>query len=67
LFSLFRFERFRRHKLKPPVNWWDEDFDYSFSALITGKAIIHTTGMPVAYSFELKPVQHISSTETPVD
>ena len=24
-----------------------------FSALITGKAIVHTTGMPVVYSFEL--------------
>jgi hypothetical protein len=24
-----------------------------FSALITGKAIIHTTGMPVVYTFEL--------------
>jgi len=27
--------------------------DFSFSALITGIAIVHTTGMPVFYSFEL--------------
>ena len=31
----------------------DSDFDDAFSALISGKAIVHTTGMPVAYSFEL--------------
>ena len=31
----------------------DSDFDDAFSALISDKAIIHTTGLPVAYSFEL--------------
>ena len=28
---------------------------HGFSALITGIAIVHTTGVPVVYSFELAP------------
>jgi len=34
-------------------NWPYRFRRFLFSALITGIAIVHTTGMPVAYSFEL--------------
>jgi hypothetical protein len=40
------------------IRFHDRTEVHGFSALITGRAIVHTTGMPVAYSFGLGNVTH---------
>jgi len=38
-------------KLLGAVSWWHESVDAGFLTLITDRAIVHTSGMPMAYSF----------------